>query len=91
MLDFISCFDCSVSLSFVICRPPFSENKSNSTGIPLSFHVPPQYWVDIGSKPNDVTDTAERILATYGLNLYDGSVWAIAVALNGEWFSLGFL
>jgi hypothetical protein len=50
----------------------------------LSFAVPIGYWSQIGSRPDNATDTAERILATYGLNLYDASVWSIAVALGGH-------
>jgi hypothetical protein len=58
-----------------------SDNVSPATGIPLSFWIPPNYWVDVKSDPENETQTIERILATYGLNLYDGACWQIALGL----------
>jgi hypothetical protein len=56
------------------------DNKSPG-GMPLSFWVPPNYWESVHSDPDDLTFSIERVLATYGLNLYDGACWQIALAV----------
>ena len=61
------------------------NNHSKKSNMPLSFKIPDGFWAEVGSDPDNVTDTAERILATYGLNLYDGACWQIALALGSQY------
>eukprot|EP00455_Lapot_gusevi_P048424 TRINITY_DN668_c0_g1_i6.p1 TRINITY_DN668_c0_g1~~TRINITY_DN668_c0_g1_i6.p1 ORF type:complete len:468 (+),score=188.43 TRINITY_DN668_c0_g1_i6:98-1501(+) len=62
-----------------------AANKSPKTALPLSYKVPSGYWLECNcSSPTDPSNTAERILATFGLNLYDGAVWQIAMTLGGN-------
>lgn len=60
------------------------QNKTEKTGLPKSFYVPPGYWEHIESKIDNEENKNERILATYGQNIYDGATWQIALAMMGE-------
>lgn len=60
------------------------NNKTAKTGMPLSFQIPDNYWLLIGSNPIDPENTAERILATYGQNIYDAACWQLALAVLGQ-------
>lgn len=70
---------------------------TSKTSLPLSYKIPAGYWATThvtGSKPlqNSPNDRvqgeeemqAERVLASGGLNIYDGAVRAIAVALTSS-------
>ena len=48
------------------------------------------YWNDIHSDPDNVTETSERILATFGLNIYDGGIWQVALALMGMFYGMWY-
>lgn len=60
------------------------KNTSTKTNLPKSFFIPEHYWeenhVDLLNEEN----RNERILATYGQNIYDGATWQIALAMMGE-------
>lgn len=60
------------------------NNKTENTGMPLSFYVPEGYWESIDSVVDNEENRNERILATYGQNIYDGATWQIALAMMGE-------
>lgn len=57
------------------------KNRSPRSGVPLSYAVPEGYWKGVHSDPENYTDASERILTTYGLNLYDGACWQIGIAV----------
>jgi hypothetical protein len=60
------------------------KNTSKATNLPLSFHIPENYWEQIDSKPSNEENRNERILATYGQNIYDAATWQIALAMLGH-------
>lgn len=60
------------------------KNRSAKTQMPKSFYVTKKYWEAIGSLPDKVENLNERILATYGQNIYDGATWQIALAMMGK-------
>lgn len=57
-------------------------NRSPLSGMPLSYYFPPNFWRDVGSNHSEESAIDERILATYGLNIYDGACWQIGVTLT---------
>ena len=59
-------------------------NTTDPTGLPKSFYVPNNYWKEIGSLPDNIENLNERILATYGQNIYDAATWQIALAMLGQ-------
>jgi hypothetical protein len=60
------------------------NNKTQLTQLPKSFYIPEGYWKAVGSQVDDEENRNERILATYGQNIYDGATWQIALAMMGE-------
>jgi len=60
------------------------KNVSSNTNMPKSFYIPNSYWEKVHSDPFNEENRNERILASYGLNIYDGACWQIALALMGE-------
>lgn len=60
------------------------KNTSPVTHLPKSFFIPKGYWAKVGSVVDNEENRNERILATYGQNIYDGATWQIAVAMMGE-------
>ncbi len=60
------------------------KNTTAATSLPKSFYIPEGYWEQIGSVVDNEENRNERILATYGQNIYDGATWQIALAMMGE-------
>lgn len=60
------------------------KNVSASSNMPKSFHIPEGYWEKINSNPLNEEDRNERILASYGQNIYDAACWQIALTIMGE-------
>eukprot|EP00474_Spongospora_subterranea_P001257 CRZ01715.1 hypothetical protein [Spongospora subterranea] len=58
--------------------------KTAKTGMPQSYRIEPSFWTSIRSEPNDPEATAERIIASFGLNIYDGACFQIAAVLGGH-------
>ena len=62
----------------------FLSKNVTSDGMPLSYRAPHGYWESIHHPVNEVDAVIERLLATYGLSLYDGALWQIVQAQNGH-------
>jgi len=60
------------------------KNVSGNTAMPKSFYIPQGYWSSVGSIPDDEENSNERILATFGQNIYDAATWQIALAMMGR-------
>jgi hypothetical protein len=59
-------------------------NTTTSTNLPKSFFIPEHYWEKNHNDLLNEENRNERILATYGQNIYDGATWQIALAMMGE-------
>lgn len=60
------------------------KNVSPNTNMAKSFHIPEHYWEEVHHDLSNTENRNERILATYGQNIYDAACWQIALALMGE-------
>lgn len=60
------------------------RTKSDVTDMPRSYRIDPSFWASVKSDPNDAQNIAERIIASYGLNIYDGACFQMAAALGGH-------
>jgi hypothetical protein len=60
------------------------RNTSAATNMPKSFHIPENYWLEIHSDLTNEENRNERILATYGQNIYDAATWQVALAMMGK-------
>lgn len=76
--QFLAAEDTDKKLNFLL------KNVTAKTHMPKSFCIQKEYWQAINSQGEDEKNRNERVLATYGLNLYDGATWQIALALFGE-------
>jgi len=63
----------------------FLRNNSTKKGMPLSYQTSEDYWTRLGSQQMDEVDSVlERVLTKYGLNIYDGALWQIALSIAGD-------
>lgn len=60
------------------------KNVSSKASMPKSFYIPENYWEEIDSDPSNEENRNERILATFGQNIYDAATWQVALAMMGH-------
>lgn len=62
----------------------FLRLNITSGGMPLSFFALPEYWKSLTPLMNNVDALMERLLIRYGLSIYDGALWQIALTISGN-------
>lgn len=62
----------------------FLRENVTESGLPLSYQVPPGYWSGVKQLMEVADASLERIITQYGLSLYDGALWQIAMLVAGS-------
>jgi hypothetical protein len=73
---------------FVLHLRPYGENGSPEGRLPVSFFVEPSYWQRLDAQDRCIAGTAtefwQRLVVSYGLNLYCAACRQIALATTGR-------
>lgn len=62
----------------------FLRDNVTESGLPLSYKVPEGYWASTKQLMEVADASLERIITQYGLSVYDGALWQIALAVAGD-------
>ncbi|OIO38185.1 MAG: hypothetical protein AUJ71_03705 [Candidatus Omnitrophica bacterium CG1_02_49_16] len=66
----------------------FLKGNHTPEGMPLSYEAPPSYWTDLarttGYDPDTLEAVIEQLMVANSLNIYDGSVGQIALAITDD-------
>lgn len=57
------------------------NNKTEATGMPLSYRVPGEFWKKIETRQDGVSEAIERLILAHGLSIYDAAMWQMALVL----------
>ncbi len=57
------------------------NNKTETTGMPLSYKIPSEFWKKIETRQDGVSEAIERLILAHGLSIYDAAMWQMALLL----------